>query len=92
MINDGENEYEKRAIYESGQLYNKEKLNFLDSISFLHSSFKFNPYLRLPMIGKSVYKELSFLNPSQFNKFKTQKAQYKISDTITCLLYTSRCV
>jgi hypothetical protein len=33
---------------------------YLDAASYLHASFYFSPCLRLPMQGKSIYKELSF--------------------------------
>lgn len=81
-VKDGEDERQVGYHYSQGQFFLKEKLSYLDSISFLTSSFKFSPYLRFPVLGKSIYKELSFLSPKNFNKFLTQKAQCKLSDTI----------
>ena len=48
------------------------KLELLDCIAYLHSSFTFSPVIRLPLIGKSIYKELSFFNPKT-NFFSTAK-------------------
>ncbi|QHV95625.1 CHAT domain-containing protein [Spirosoma endbachense] len=40
--------------------YRQDKMLYLDDISFLHSSFWFSPTIRLPLSGKSIYRELSF--------------------------------
>lgn len=37
------------------------RLDFLDFTASLHCSFKFSPYLRLPLVSKSVNTELSFV-------------------------------
>jgi hypothetical protein len=52
----------------------KPKLKLLDGIAFLQSSFTFSPTLRFPIIGKSIYKELSFFNPKN-NFFSTEKSK-----------------
>lgn len=51
----------------------KPKFKLIDSISYLHSSFKFSPIVRFPLISRSIYKELSFLNP-KYNFFDSKKA------------------
>lgn len=50
------------------------KLRMLDGISFLQASFNFSPTMRFPIIGKSIYKELSFFNPKN-NFFATVKSR-----------------
>lgn len=36
---------------------------FLDILGTLHCSYRFSPYLRLPFLGKSIDRQLSFVNP-----------------------------
>ncbi|MFC5046524.1 hypothetical protein ACFSTE_03120 [Aquimarina hainanensis] len=50
------------------------KLKLLDGIAFLQASFNFSPTMRFPIIGKSIYKELSFFNPKN-NFFSTSKSR-----------------
>ena len=50
------------------------KLKMLDGISYLQASFTFSPTMRFPIIGKSIYKELSFFNPKN-NFFSTPKSR-----------------
>ncbi len=52
----------------------KPKLKMLDGMAFLQASFSFSPTLRFPIIGKSIYKELSFFNPKN-NFFETTKSR-----------------
>lgn len=68
--------------FKDGAEFLKQKLRFLDSIAFLISSFNFSPYVRLPILGKSLNRELSFISPKNFHKFLTMKSQFKVSDTI----------
>ena len=49
------------------------KFKLIDSISYLHSSFTFSPIIRFPLLGKSIYKELNFLNPKH-NFFDSPKS------------------
>ena len=72
----------EHIAFNSGAQFIKQKLHFLDSIGFLTSSFNFSPYVRFPLLGKSIYRELSFIAPQHFHKFLTLKSQNKISDTI----------
>ena len=51
----------------------KPKFKLIDSISYLHSSFTFSPIIRFPLLGKSIYKELSFLNP-KYKFFNSSKS------------------
>lgn len=80
--NSDENITSEHITVNAGAQFIKQKFHFLDSIGFLISSFSFSPYVRLPLLGKSIYRELSFLAPQHFHKFLTLKSQNKISDTI----------
>lgn len=42
-----------------GESYSKRRMYFLDNAGYLHSSIKFSPYVRLPLVGKSIYGLLS---------------------------------
>ena len=55
----------------------KPKLLFLDAIAYLQSSFTFSPVYWAPLIGASIYRELSMFNPANAN-FQTQNALRKI--------------
>lgn len=55
------------------------RLNYLDFIRYLHSTFRFSPSIRFPMIANSILSELSFLKPDSKN-LKTQKS---LNKTIT---------
>jgi len=43
------------------------KTSFLDSVAFLHASFTFSPMIRLPHLGNSIKRELSFFKPEFIN-------------------------
>ena len=68
--NDDEGELAKIAIEE----ILKPKLKLLDGVMYLQSSFTFSPVMRFPIVGKSLYKELSFFNPKN-NFFNTPKSR-----------------
>ena len=73
---------EDEPFYRAGAQMQKERLNFLDSTCFLLASFNLVPYVRLPLLGKTIYRELSFISPNQFNKFLTLKSQLKLIKTL----------
>lgn len=81
-IKENENYTEEFISANAGAQFIKERLGFLDSVGFLTSSFSLSPYVRFPLLGKSIYRELSFIAPKNFHKFITLKSQNKISDTI----------
>ncbi len=62
--------------------YHKIRLEYLDDLSYLHSSFCFSPSIRLPIKGKSLYRELSFFGPKSFNTIATQNARKKLLKSI----------
>lgn len=55
-----------------------EYLEYLDGISFLHSSFSYSPSVRTPIIGKSLYKELSVFSPESGSGIPTKKKIYNL--------------
>jgi hypothetical protein len=59
-----------------------ERIKYLDGVSFLHSSFTFSPVMRLPIKGKSVYRELSFFRPELFPDISRSKNRRKLKRTI----------
>jgi hypothetical protein len=59
-----------------------ERIKYLDDVSFLHSSFTFSPVIRLPIKGKSVYRELSFFRPEIFPDISRSKNRRKLKKTI----------
>ena len=44
-----------------------DKFLFLDYVAYLHASFSYSPIIRFPQVGKSIYKNLSYLNPDNVN-------------------------
>ncbi|TCV15166.1 hypothetical protein EDC17_10141 [Sphingobacterium alimentarium] len=62
---------------------NQMRLSYLDNISFLHASFTYSPILRLPLIGKSINRELSFFKPSNFPQYLSNKTRKKLNKTIS---------
>lgn len=63
--------------------YHKIRLNHLDDLSYLHSSFCFSPTLRLPIKGKSLYRELSFFGPKSFSNISTPNSRKKLLKSIS---------
>ncbi|RYY72251.1 MAG: hypothetical protein EOO13_00025 [Chitinophagaceae bacterium] len=49
------------------------RLEFLDFVSYLHSSFHLSPCYRFPLSGKSIYRELAFLRPDTRNLLTGQR-------------------
>jgi len=60
----------------------KERIAFLDNVSFLHSSFAFSPVLRLPIQGKSIYRELSFFRSLSFSSLSNPLNRKKLRRSI----------
>ncbi|TDO97105.1 CHAT domain-containing protein [Flavobacterium sp. 245] len=73
---------ENQVFYGTGGKLLQERLIFLDSTCFLLASFNLMPYIRLPIKGKSLYSDLSFISPKHFDKFTILKEKLKISDTL----------
>lgn len=69
------------------------RMDFLDIVASLHSSFRFSPYLRLPLIGRSINVDLSFVSVKNNlrlsyskNRQAYDKVIHKIGDTLTSKL------
>lgn len=62
----------------------KRRITFLDNAGFLHSSFTFSPYVRLPVIGKSIYNQLSYVAPKAGSQLveagNVRKIKKKVSE------------
>lgn len=66
ILKSGEKQEEVLPEIFAAARFIQKKLSYLDCICFLLSSFKFSPYVRLQLIGKSIYRELSFIAPKNF--------------------------
>lgn len=55
----------------------KPRLSFLDFAGMLHSSFKFSPYLRLPLLSKNINSELSFVGIKNLDKISSSPSKNK---------------
>lgn len=66
----------------SGMKLMKDRLRYLDDVSFLHSSFTFSPTVRLPVKGSSIYRELSFFRPKVFPNISVPKNRRNLKKTI----------
>lgn len=81
------------------RLFQSNRLGFIDFAASLHCSFRFSPYLRLPLISKSVNTELSFVSAK--NNYKLtyskdrlayDKAIHKVGQLLsTKLLFPKAC-
>lgn len=75
------------------KLFHANRLDFLDIVANLHCSFKFSPYLRLPIICKSINTELSLVgteNNRQLayskDRMAYDKAIHKVGETMAAKL------
>lgn len=68
----------------SAIMLTKRRLNFLDNTGFLHASITNSPYIRLPIIGKSIYNKLFYLSATMGKQLikggKTHKIKKKTQD------------
>jgi hypothetical protein len=58
------------------------KTQFLDDIAFLHSSFTFSPVVRLPVQGKTLYRNLSFFHSDVSHRITAPGNNKKLLNTI----------
>lgn len=65
-----------------GMELQRERIIYLDDVSFLHSSFSFSPIVRFPVKGKSIYRELSFFRTNTFSNFSLPKNRKKLKKSI----------
>ena len=71
------------------KLFHKSRLDFLDIVANLHCSFRFSPYLRLPLVCKSLNTELSFVSAKNNvqlayskDRMAYDKAIHKVGETM----------
>lgn len=53
------------------------RMNFFDLVGLMHCSFRFSPYLRLPLMGKNINLELSFVGIKNIEKLATSPSKNK---------------
>jgi len=70
------------GLVAAGMEIQRDRIRYLDDISFLHSTFTFSPVIRFPTKGKSIYRELSFFSTKTFPNFSIAKNRRKIKKTI----------
>jgi len=63
---DAKQEAEIRGQFLTSIIY--PRLTYLDFVAYLHSSFTLSPCIRLPLLGTSLVKELSFLRADGRNR------------------------
>lgn len=77
-------EEEVKALVPRAESYFKRRMCFLDNAGYLHSSIKFSPYVRLPLVGKSIYGLLSTVGVSTGRQLiqagKVKKIHKKIKE------------
>ena len=55
----------------------RPRISFHDFVGMLHSSIKFSPYIRLPLLSKNINSELAFVGIKNINKLATSKSKNK---------------
>ena len=55
----------------------RPRASFHDFVGMLHSSIKFSPYIRLPLLSKNINSELAFVGIKNLNKLATAKSKNK---------------
>lgn len=81
------------------RLFHASRLDFLDIVANLHCSFRFSPYLRLPIICKSINTELSFVSAKNNvqlayskDRMAYDKAIHKVGKTMAAKLLAPKTV
>jgi len=81
------------------RLFHANRLDFLDIVAYLHCSFRFSPYLRLPIISKSINTELSFVSAKNNvqlayskDRMAYDKAIHKVGETMAAKLLAPKTV
>ncbi|MDB5228172.1 MAG: hypothetical protein JWN78_2365 [Bacteroidota bacterium] len=77
-----------------GVAFGKTIIEYLDNISFLHASFTFSPTVRLPIMGKSIYRELSFFRTNAFAHLNNHNNRKNLQKTILKFskIYKEKCL
>jgi len=61
----------------------RRRLHFIDDVAMLHASFKRSPLIRMPVKGKTLYTELSFIGPLSFGNMERPGYRRKLKKLIT---------
>ncbi len=61
----------------------RQRLHFLDDVGALHGSFSKSPVIRMPLKGKSIYTDLSFVGPLSFGNMEKAKYRRKLKKLMT---------
>jgi len=75
---------------------NQDRMQFLDCIGYLHSSFTLSPIIRFPLKGKSINKELGYFKPennffgSDHRKNTPIRAIHKFGTKLNTLLLNQK--
>ena len=79
--------------------FHASRQDFLDIVAYLHCSFRFSPYLRLPIISKSINTELSFVSAKNNvqlayskDRMAYDKAIHKVGETMAAKLLAPKTV
>lgn len=51
------------------------RMEFFDNVALLHSSFRFSPYFRMPILGKNINAELSFVGIEKLDAVTQSRAR-----------------
>ena len=51
------------------------RMEFFDNVALLHSSFRFSPYFRMPILGKNINAELSFVGIDKLDAVTQARAR-----------------
>lgn len=51
------------------------RMEFFDNVALLHSSFRFSPYFRMPILGKNINAELSFVGIEKLDAVTQARAR-----------------
>lgn len=80
-------------------LFHAQRLDFLDLVANLHCSFRFSPYLRLPILCKSINTELSHVSAKNNlrlayskDRMAYDKAIRKVGETMAARLLSPKAV
>ena len=64
------------------KLFHASRLDFIDIVANLHCSFRFSPYLRLPIVCKSINTELSIVGAKRNNQLAYSKDRHAYDKAI----------
>lgn len=66
---------ELQAFIQTQSLIVSGRMDFFDNAALLHSSFRFSPYFRMPILGKNINAELSFVGIEKLDAVTQSRAR-----------------